>query len=210
MIRRIVFLLPLCLLIAVTWAQAQSITERIQKQYESLSSFQTDFVQTLTNASTKQEDVRTGTIAFKQPRLIRWETVEPEVELLIVGPDKVWDYFPGEEAVYTYPVEEILSSKTMLRFISGEADLQEDFHVEEEGKEDKGLKLKLVPKNPEPALVLAYLWIDPETAMLQQILLVDFFGNGNQLTFADTEINVDLSDDLFTFSPPAGVEILEN
>ncbi|MFP4515274.1 MAG: outer membrane lipoprotein chaperone LolA [Desulfovibrionales bacterium] len=203
----------LCTAVLLVWAlplSAATLTEQIQDRYESIDSFTTEFTQELTNASSREREVRQGQISFKQPRLIRWETTVPEAELLIVGPDTVWNYFPAEESVYTYPVEQIFDSKTMLRFISGRANLEEDFFVESQEMEEGFQKLKLVPRKPEPNLVLAYLWVDPETALLHQILLVDFFGNGNQLTFDDLELNIDLSEDLFTFSPPQGVEILEN
>ncbi|MFP4315000.1 MAG: outer membrane lipoprotein chaperone LolA [Desulfovibrionales bacterium] len=203
----------LCTAVLLVWAlplSAATLTEQIQDRYESIDSFTTEFTQELTNASSREREVRQGQISFKQPRLIRWETTVPEAELLIVGPDTVWNYFPAEESVYTYPVEQIFDSKTMLRFISGRANLEEDFFVESQEMEEGFQKLKLVPRKPEPNLVLAYLWVDPETALLHQILLVDFFGNGNQLTFDDLELNIDLSEDLFSFSPPQGVEILEN
>jgi outer membrane lipoprotein carrier protein len=191
-------------------AAGQSITERIQSRYETIDSFTTEFTQVLVNAASKEQEERSGTISFRQPRLIRWETASPEQELLVVGLDQVWNYFPAEGVVYVYPVEQIFDSQTMLRFISGEADLGQDFTVTEHGREDGWTKLELVPKAPEPGLVLAHLWVDPETALLQRIQLMDFFGNTNRLTFMETRVNVDLPGTEFTFVPPQGVEVFRN
>lgn len=191
-------------------ARDQDLADRIQRQYESITSFRTDFVQVLTNAASGESEVRTGTIFYQQPRLIRWETEEPEQELLLVGKERVWQFFPEEEVAYRYQVDQIFQSKTMLRFISGEANLKQDFKLEEVGEEQGWTKIKLIPKRAEPGLVLAYLWIEPDTALLRQILLVDFFGNGNQLTLDDIERDISLDPSLFTFSPPAHVEVLEN
>ncbi len=189
---------------------AGEITARIQQQYSSLHSFQAHFVQKLTNAATREVEVRSGTIAFAKPRNIRWETVSPEKELLLIGTDVVWDYFPEEEVAYKYSVGQVLQSKTMLRFISGEADLEEDFVIEDQG-EDGGLhKLKLIPKEPESNLVLAYIWVHPGTNMLGKILIVDFFGNGNELELSRVTLNTSLAPEIFTFTPPQGVDVQDD
>ncbi len=191
-------------------SNAGELTAAIQDQYEGLNGFSADFRQTLTNASTGESEVRTGSLAFRRPGLIRWETTSPEPELLIVEQDAVWDYFPEEETAYKYPVSEILSSKTMIRFISGKADLEEDFKVEDQGLDEGKRKIKLIPREPEANLVLAYIWVDPETRMLQKVFLVDFFGNGNELALKDTVLDPVLTDDQFRFTPPKGVDILDN
>ena len=183
------------------------ITADIQKQYQSLESFTASFVQKLTNAATKEVEVRSGRIAFAKPRQIRWETVAPEKELLLVGTDVVWDYFPDEDVAYKYAVEQVLQSKTMLRFISGEANLEDDFVIENQGDDEGRIKLKLIPKEPESNLVLAYIWVQPGTNMLGKVLIVDFFGNGNELDLSDLAMNTPLEPDLFTFVPPKGVDV---
>jgi outer membrane lipoprotein carrier protein len=197
-------------LCSVALASGQTITERIQSRYESIDSFTTDFTQELTNAASAEKEQRQGTISFKQPRMIRWETVAPEQELLVVGSEQVWNYFPEEDVVYVYPVEQIFDSKTMLRFISGEANLETDFTVEEQGQEEGVIKLRLVPRKPEPSLVMAHVWVDPDTALLRSVQIIDFFGNSNQLNFLNTRVSVDLPGTQFVFVPPQGTEILKN
>jgi outer membrane lipoprotein carrier protein len=197
-------------LCSVALASGQTITERIQSRYESIDSFTTDFTQELTNAASAEKEQRKGTISFKQPRMIRWETMVPEQELLVVGSEQVWNYFPEEEVVYVYPVEQIFDSKTMLRFISGEANLETDFTVEEQGQEEGVIKLRLVPRKPEPSLVMAHVWVDPDTALLRSVQIMDFFGNTNQLNFLNTRVSVDLPGTLFVFVPPQGTEIFKN
>ena len=183
---------------------------RIQAQYEHLQGFETEFVQVLTNASSGEQQRREGTISFAKPRHIRWETTAPESELLIAGPETVWDYFAEEEVVYTYSSDQVFQSKTMLRFISGEANITEDFYIQRQESENKWVKLKLIPKKPEFNLVLAYIWVDPETALLRQVLLVDFGGNGNKLTFTDIQLNPEFKDGWFRFDPPEDVTVLRN
>ena len=196
-------------LVGAVGAQADDLTDRIQQRYDSLQSFRGFFLQKLTNASSREVQERLGSITFKRPRFIRWETTSPENELLIIGQDTVWEYFPEEETVYRYSVEQVLSSKTMIRFLSGEANLKDDFIVEDLGTDGDFRHLKIVPMEPEPNLVEGELWVRPGQDMLEKIKLVDFFGNINELELTGIEIDVTVEEKDFVLSPPKGTEVIE-
>lgn len=217
MLRRLISLMVLIL--AFIWCMpaasqdaAQDIGDSIQEQYTEVNSFETDFSQKLTNAASGETEQREGTICYLKPEKIRWHTTSPEEELLISNNNVVWDYFPQEEVAYKYSLEGRFDSKTMLEFISGEVNLKEDFRIENQGQDpdfSDWIQVELVPKDPEPSLVKAHIWLEPESHLIQQVLLVDFFGNKNQLTFEDIDFNVDLQESLFEFDPPEGVEIMK-
>ncbi len=196
-------------LMSVWCAEASELTDKIQQRYDSLQSFRAFFLQKLTNASSKETQERLGTIVFARPRFIRWETTSPEQELLIIGKDMVWDYFPEEETAYRYTVEQVLDSKTMIRFLSGEANLKDDFKVQDLGKDGEFQHLKLIPKKPEPNLVEGEIWVRPGQDMLERIKLVDFFGNINELELSGLELDVAIDAKEFTLVPPKGTEILD-
>jgi outer membrane lipoprotein carrier protein len=207
---RRLLLTVVCLFALVVPAMGQDLATDIQKQYDSLQGFTADFMQQLKNAASGEVETRTGRIAFKQPGLIRWETETPEKELLLVGQDAVWDYFPEEKTALKYQVSSVLSSKSLLRFISGKANLKEDFVIESQGTEEDLLKLKLIPKEPEPSLVLAYIWVDPTDSLLRSILILDFYGNANKLGLDNLALNPKLDAAQFVFTLPAGVEVKDN
>lgn len=191
-------------------ADVDAVVKAMQQRYETLGSFTADFTQRMKNAASGDEEERTGTIAYRQPVLVRWETKTPEPELLVVGKDAVWNYFPDEQSAYKYTAEQVLSSKTVLRFLSGKARLDEDFWVASQGRDQGWEKLELVPKEPETEMVQAYLWLDPDHALLQKVLVIDFFGNENAVTLNNVVLNPDLTDATFTFSPPADTNIYDN
>lgn len=186
------------------------LTRGIQKKYQSIQSLKTDFLQKLTNASSGEVEDHYGRIYFRKPGHIRWEEERPGQELLIVNGEVAWDYFPEEGVAYKYGLEEKFESQTMLKFITGDVDLAGDFRIERQGMEQGWAKIKLVPKKPEPNLVLAYIWVEEQSSLLRQVLLVDFFGNGNQLTFSNLELNIELDDALFEFTPPEDAIVREN
>jgi outer membrane lipoprotein carrier protein len=203
-----------CLLVAL-WAspvRGADLVDAVQKKYESLSGFKAEFTQDLKNSASGEGEKRSGTVAFKKPGLVRWETVTPEKELLLVGKDVVWDYFEDDREAFRYPVEEIINSKTMLKFLTGKANLREDFHVfEEPDAEASGLvRFKLAPKEPEPGLVMAHVWVDPAKQMIMRLSIQDFYANTNDLTLKNLTVEADLPDSLFSFTPPPGVAVHDN
>lgn len=193
-------------------AHGADLIDAVQKKYETLSGFTAQFNQNLKNSSSGEGEVRTGTITFKKPSMVRWETATPEKELLLVGKDAVWDYFEDDREAYRYPVEEIINSKTMLKFLTGKANLREDFHVfEEPDPAAANLKrFKLVPRDPEPGLVMAHVWVDPATQLIMRLSIQDFYANTNDLTLKDLKVEANLPDTLFTFTPPKGVSVHDN
>jgi len=196
---------------AALCADIATLADKVQKQYQSLTSFTADFTQVLVNAASKDKDTRTGRLVFAQPALIRWETEKPEKELLVVGKDVVWNAFPEEKTAYRYAVEDVLGSKTMLRFLSGKGNLREDFHIsEEQGAPEGQVKLKLIPKEAEPGMVLAFAWVDVKTNMLARISIEDFYGNVNDVTLANVKINSAVSKEQFQYTPPKDYGIFDN
>ncbi len=201
----------LCLHAGVTAFADEGTVARIQRQYETITSFQAEFTQELRVAASRESEERRGVLYYQRPGLIRWETLSPEKELLVVGPEEVWNYFAEEETAYRYSSREVLGSAMVLRILSGEARLDEDFLTEEDlTTETEWKKIRLVPRQPEPNLVEATIWVDPQTFLLQRVLAVDFYGNTNQITLHDLRLNLPLDPALFTFSPPEGVMIQDN
>lgn len=217
-------ILTVCCLVATT-AQAvdivppEDIPDLIQHRYETLKTFKADFTQELTNVASGEVDVRKGRIWFKQPSQVRWETEQPEKELLVMGPEIAWNYIESEELALKYSVSSILDSKTILRFISGKANLKEDFIIKTDWEGADMVRerwgksfttLKLIPKEAEPGMVLAYVGVEPDTGLLRQVMIVDFYGNGNELRLSNIDQNVGLAEDMFTFTPPDGTIVEDN
>lgn len=197
----------------------EDLPDLIQQRYETLKTFQADFVQELTNVASGEVETREGKIWFRQPSQVRWETTKPENELLVVGPEFAWNYIEDEELAIKYSVASLLDSKTILRFISGQANIKEDFVVKTEWQGADAVRerwgkgftvLQLVPKEAEPGMVLAFVGVESDTGLLRQVMIVDFYGNGNELRLSNVELDVDLSPEMFTFVPPQGTQVEDN
>jgi len=192
------------------FAGQKDLTAAIQEQYQNTQSFRTEFTQELINASSQESEMRKGWIVYERPRRIHWETVTPEKEILILNRDTVWDYYPAEGVAYRYSLRQKFDSQTMLRFISGEVDLREEFTVSriDADSEDR-IRLKLMPKDPEPSLVQAELDVDATSMLIKRIKLIDFFGNTNILRFRNIKLDCQPDAELFVLEPPEDARVVD-
>lgn len=218
--------ISVCLLFTTLGAVAHSdaipldeLPDAIQNKYNDMKTFSADFVQELTNVASGESEERKGVIWFEQPSLVRWETRSPEKEILVLGPDDAWDYFEDDGVAFKYRVASLLDSKTILRFISGQANIKEDFYIKTEWAGAEGVRkkwgkgytiLQLTPKEPEPGMVQAYIGVEPDSGLLRQVMIIDFYGNGNEIRLSNVKQGIEIEPEVFFFTPPEGVQVEDN
>ena len=77
-----------------------AVAAKVQAAYADMESFRANFTQELLQRDSGMVQKRSGTIAFKRPLLVRWETAAPHAELLMVTSREIWNYLPDEELAY--------------------------------------------------------------------------------------------------------------
>lgn len=208
--QRIFPLLCSFLLLAAMTVEAQAapsdIVNGIRKRYDSLQNFTATFEQTLTHKESGSVEKRKGTLRFKKPLLIRWETEAPTPETLVVTEKEIWDYLPDEELAYRYPPDLVQDSRSIIQVLTGQSALDRDFDLAEEGKEGGLRKVRLYPKDPSPQMVEALIWVENDY-LIRRADIIDFYGNHNDVRFVDFKSNSGVPASVFSFTPPKGVEV---
>ncbi|MDR2076526.1 MAG: outer membrane lipoprotein carrier protein LolA [Desulfovibrio sp.] len=202
------FLLGLCLLLPTpAMGKMPPVAAKLQTTYSDLTAMRATFSQTLRHKESGAQESRTGTLLFQKPLLMRWETGEPSPELLIVTSDEIWNVFPDEEIAYKYSLDLARDARSVIRVITGQSRLEEDFDVAEEGREDGLITLRLYPKEPVQSLVEAVFWVDPLSGLIRRLRIYDFYGNENEVLFTRQETDVRLSRDAFLYTPARGIVV---
>ncbi len=184
-----------------------SVAAALQKKYDGIDSMRAEFTQILRHKESGSKENRTGVLLFKKPLLVRWETKAPSPELLVVTKSEIWNAFPDEDVAYKYPLSLVEDSRSIIRVITGQARLDQDFTIEDEGKEDGLTKLHLYPKEPVQGLVEAIFWVDPDSGLIRRFRIYDFYGNENEITFTNQKIGASVPDSSFTYTPPKGTQV---
>jgi outer membrane lipoprotein carrier protein len=208
MIRFWLSLVGLCLLLPVpAMGKTNPAAAKLQAAYSNLTGMRAAFSQILLHKESGARETRAGMLLFQKPLLMRWETGEPSPELLIVTSSEIWNVFPDEEVAYKYPLRLAQDARSVIRVITGQTRLDQDFDVEEEGVEDGLVTLRLYPKEPVQSLVEALFWVDPDSGLIRRLRIYDFYGNENEILFSRQETDVRLPPSAFAYTPGKGIAV---
>ncbi len=206
MYKKTILCLVLSFICSFSLGHAASIEAEIQKKYKQIKTIKTIFQQTLDHKESGSVQKRKGTLLFQKPFLVRWETKDPSAELLLITNKIVWNYLPDEEVAYKYTPDIVEGSRPLVQVITGQAQLNKDFSVENMGKDGSYTKLHLYPNDPTPQMVEAFIWVDKKY-IIRKASIIDFYGNSNTLHFTSVETNVTFPSNTFSFKPPKGVDV---
>ncbi|MDD6180557.1 MAG: outer membrane lipoprotein carrier protein LolA [Desulfovibrionaceae bacterium] len=190
-------------------AQAAGLGAELQARYAGMKTFTAVFNQTLTHKESGMKEARTGRLAFAKPQLIRWEAKAANggSELLVVGAREIWNYLPEEEIAYRMPLSLVQDSRSIIQVVTGQARLDRDFDVKEQGMENDLLRLRLYPREPLPQMVEASVWVAPGSKLIRRVLVTDFYGNTNDIVLTDIVPDAAVPASSFQFTPPRGVTV---
>jgi outer membrane lipoprotein-sorting protein len=95
---RILCLLLICFVGIVTNAHSEvrlpALLQEVQTQYQKSTGVQAEFTQSTDIKATKQIKKAKGRIWIKRPNKLRWETLEPDPNILVSDGKTFWFYTP--------------------------------------------------------------------------------------------------------------------
>jgi len=207
----------LCLLFfAITPALAEpmpleELIAKAQSRYEKTDDLKARFIQEVTIKAMNKTDREEGVLYVKNPRRMLWSYSKPKAKKLIINPKKAWLYVPDDHVAYLQEAENVYKSKLAVKFLSGIGKLGEDFRInysQPDNVDGKGnYLLTLIPKVSDMGIDKLHLTIDRDNYQVIQCSFTDLYGNVTRIRLMDIKINNNLSDKLFNFKPPAGVEV---
>jgi outer membrane lipoprotein carrier protein len=99
-----------------------------------------------------------------------------------------------------------------LAFLVGDGKLQTAFKLRKldarQMKFEAGYVLEAKPVEATPAYQTMILYVDAATAQVRRVLLLDAQGNRNRFDFTKPSTSVKIQPGEFTFTPPAGTQIV--
>ncbi len=148
-----------------------------------------------------------GMFYLSRPGKFRWDYKKPFEQEIVSNVGKVWFYDADLEQVTVKKLDESLGSTPAL-LLSGDIALEENFNLQQQGKDEDLQWIKLTPKNEDSGF--KYILIGLSEKKLGGMELSDNFGQLTRIYFSEVKINPPLDDALFKFTAPAGVDVFEN
>jgi len=191
---------------------ANVVAERVQARYDTIRDFEADFVQTYEGGVLRKKTTERGTVAIKRPGRMRWVYTQPERKEFVSDGTRLYSYLPADKQVIVAPAPEGQSNTPAL-FLTGKGNLARDFtpSFTELPTPFPGLTaLKLVPKRTDPDVRSLILGVDPTTFQIRLLVATDAQGGTSTFTFSNLKENRGISDKIFEFRIPRGVDVVTN
>jgi len=213
-ISKLVWLLSILVWPGLVQGQALSLEEvvaKIQEQYENNQDFQANFQQESFLKSLGRKQEAAGVVYFKKPGKMRWTYQKPNKQEIISDGQNLWNYRPEEKQVIVSPMSQAFQSKAPQTFLAGLGNLQKDFRARflKDPSAGANYALEFTPVENQGSLEKLFLLVEKGSFKIIQAQIQDAMGNITTINFSKVKFNNKLSDALFHFTPPAGVEVFK-
>ena len=170
-----------------------------------VSSGSAAFTQTSVAAEGARAKTSSGRFEFQRPNRFRFQYTQPFEQLIVADGQKVWIHDLELEQVSSRRLGDALGA-TPAALLAG-ASLEADFTLSAEPARD-GLDWALAtPKARDGAF--QSMRVGFRNGQLAAVEIVDSFGQRSTLRFADFQANAAVDAARFRFTPPPGVDLIE-
>jgi outer membrane lipoprotein carrier protein len=184
---------------------AQSPQAKVERYLANLSTWSADFDQTIEDASGKTLRSASGHLYLQRPGKFRWDYLKPAVQLVLADGKKLWFYDKDLQQANVRDMDATLAN-TPATLLSGGADLGSQFTITALPA-DEGLEwYQLIPKHPDSDFQAVRIGF--AKGELVRMLLADKLNQVTRLKFSSARRNVAIPADLFSFTPPPGVDVI--
>lgn len=206
---KLVKLMKLCVTLLVIGltnvAHAETATDKLNKFVATVSTFKANFEQTVFDANGALLEQAKGLLSIQKPGKFRWDYLDPYPQHIIADGERIWFYDVDLEQVTVKPQQETLSD-TPATLLSGSSLPEEQYTFKNIPSEDGLSWVGMVPKGTDSNFQAVTLAFDKHG--LQQMIMLDSFGQKTRLVFTQTIENYEFGNDEFLFTPPKGVDVV--
>ena len=175
--------------------------------FTGLLTMQADFDQQVVDGNKQLLLSSQGHMWIMRPGRFRWDYETPYKQQLVADGEHLWSYDEELEQVTVQPASEVLTS-TPAMLLSGDKPLETVFSIEEVTTTAGNQTVTLVPKTDDSNVIR--LQVHFSGKLLSHIDAEDSFGNTTIFNFSNLERNPKLDANIFTFTPPAGADVIGN
>ena len=206
-VRRIAQTAVLALVIFAAGARPGSATPAtdVEKYLAGLATWSADFTQTIDDGHGKVLRSAAGKLYLERPGKFRWDYVEPSEQLVLADGKQIWFYDKDLEQANVRDMDSTLAS-TPASLLSGGGSVSTQFDIKSLPAAGGLQWFQLVPKRADTDFQVVRIGFDK--GELASMFLADKLGQVTQLTFTHPTRNAKFPADLFSFTPPPGVDVI--
>ena len=199
-------LLSMCLEAQQNSPSAHDLAQKVDRHYNQLHSLRAGFVESYEGLGMRRTE--SGTLLLLKPGRMKWDYSQPAGKLFLLDGKFAWFYSRGDSQVQRIPAKELDDLRSPLRFLLGHTELE---------KELGGLTLRPAangrfelsgqPRGQEKRVNRLSLTVTAD-GTITGIGIEEADGALTRFTFSAEQPNAAIPDDVFRFTPPAGVPVV--
>jgi outer membrane lipoprotein carrier protein len=184
---------------------AASPAAEVEKYLVGLTTWSADFEQTIDDGHGNVLRKAAGRFYLQHPGKFRWDYVKPSDQMIVADGKQIWFYDKDLAQANVRDMDTSLAS-TPASLLSGSASVSTQFNVTALPPKAGLQWFQLIPKHSDTDFQLVRIGFDK--GELRSMFLADKLNQITQLTFFNSKRNETLAPNLFTFVPPAGVDVI--
>jgi outer membrane lipoprotein carrier protein len=169
------------------------------------STARASFAQMVLDKNLKVLQQATGTMQFSRPGKFRWEYDKPHEQVIVSDGARVWLYDKDLKQVTTRRLDRALGSSPAA-LLAGSNDIEKGYSLSALGNQEGLDWLEAVPRTQDTSFEKIRLGFG--RAGLEAMELRDQFGHVTVIKFSTIERNAKLAPEVFSFTPPKGVDVI--
>lgn len=191
---------------------ANEILARVEQTTAGVRTLEADFVQTLHVPLLNTDRTSTGKLYQRKPDRFLMRFTEPAGDVMVADGRHFWIYYPSSDRTQVV--------RTSIAEGGEQADFQRQFLSNAtarfvatlNGVEMVGGRpayaLTLVPRRDSPYKVIR-IWVDREDNLVRRFEMTEENDSVRRVELRNLKVNQPVSDALFTFTPPAGTQVID-
>jgi outer membrane lipoprotein carrier protein len=192
-------------------SDAYALLESAGRAYHATAALCADFQQTLSVPLLGQERKGAGRLCTKKPGLFAMRFTEPKGDVVLADGTWFWYYTPSTDAKQVIRWREAQTPRG-LDFYQEFLDApRQKYKAVYQGRETVGGRstdrIKLTPLQAAPYKD-ADVWLDAQGSLLRQVQLREENGSVRTVTLGATDTKTAPPPGVFTFTPPAGTQVI--
>jgi len=202
-------------LVATSAAKApldvHAIAQAVDNRYNHLQTLQAEFTESYQGAGIERTE--SGSLWLKKPGKMRWEYRSPKEKLFLSDGKDAWFYLPAERQVRRSSAKKLDDLRSPLGFLLGKTRLERELDGLSAAPDvaplsPRNIVLRGVPKAMADRVHEVVLEITPDYH-IARIQFEEADESVTEYRFSEQRENALIADQLFRFSPPPGVEIVD-
>jgi chaperone LolA len=195
------------LLLALILITTSASAAEIDRAAAALAGTEAQFTQRFTPKGFKNGQVDSGTVIFGTLPMMRWTYNRPEQKVFVFDGNHSWFYIPSEKQVTVTTLDEQRRAELPFLMIGDPAARERHFVVHETTRGGNVITT-LQPRAASAMIRNVTITIAAATHAIESVSYSD--RDGNETTFDFSGItHRSVGPDLFHFTPPAGVEVVQ-